>query len=91
MERALLSERKYQKRKVFGGGYFSARLWMPGETEALVAYLSEELAEKLPMYRRFRARAAVEVFPRKDQYESREEALKVIALGVVTKVSRPAR
>jgi hypothetical protein len=91
MERVLLSERQYQKRKVLGAVYLRALLWMKGESEAFVAYLPEDLSGKLPMYRRFGARVAVEVHPKKDQYERGEEALRAVALGVVTKKTRRAR
>jgi hypothetical protein len=86
MERVLLSERQYQKRKVLGGVYLRVLVWLPGEKDALIGYLPQDVAEKLPAYRRFRARVAVEVHPRKDQYEGRDEALRVVALGAVTKV-----
>lgn len=88
MERVLLSERQYQKRKVFGGVYLRVLVWLPGEKDALIGYLPQDVAEKLPAYRRFGARVVVEVHPKKDQYEVREEALRVVALGVVTRVGR---
>lgn len=86
MERVLLSDRQYQKRKVFGGPYLRVLVWLPGEKDAVVGYLPQDVAEMLPAYRRFGARAVVAVHPRNDQYEGCKQALNVAALAVVTKL-----
>lgn len=83
IERALLPERKYQKRKVFGGTYLRCWLWMPGEKDALVVYLAEEAGERLPMYKRFGVKVVAEVHPRKDQWEARGEALRGVGVSKI--------
>ena len=88
MERALLTGRHYQKREVFGGACLRALLWLAGEKDAQIGYLPAELAKKLPMYRRFRARVVVEVHPAQDQYEVRAQALRAVAIGRVGGVGR---
>lgn len=80
-ERALLSGRHYQKREVLGGTFLRAFIWMPGDKDALLAYLPEDLAKKLPMYRRFKARVVADVHPQQDQYEVRALGLRVLAVG----------
>lgn len=81
MERVLLSERHYQKRKVFGGRFVRCLVWLPGEPHAVVGYLPEEVGTKLPMWRRFRARLIVEVWPGQDQYEASPTAVRGFAIA----------
>jgi hypothetical protein len=89
-ERALLGGRHYQKRDVLGGTYLRLLMRMSNDSPPLIAYAPEELGKKLPMFRRFRARIIGELHPWQDQYETRRESLRVIAMGTVTYVDRNA-
>ena len=84
VERALLTGRHYQRRDVLGGPYFRAFLRVPGDREVLVTYLPDAVHKKVPMHRRFTARAIVEVHPQQDPYETRPLALRVLALARTT-------
>ena len=89
VERVLLLGRHYQKRMVFGGAFVRCFFWLPDEALALVAYLPADVATKLPMWRRFRARVMAEVHPAQDQYEEATRAFKIVAVGrVVTRASQ---
>jgi hypothetical protein len=46
-------------------------------------YIPEDIAKKLPLFQRFRARVIVELYFQEDQYEAHPAALKVLALGRV--------
>lgn len=81
VERALLTGRHYQKRRLLGGVFLRAFLWIPGEKDGLLAYVPEDLAGKLPMYRRFAVRVIADMHPQVDQYETRPLALRVLAVG----------
>lgn len=83
IERGLLANRSYQKREVFGGTYLRCLLWLPSEKAPLIAYIPADLAKKLPMWKRFRARIIAEVHPAQDQYETVARAVKVMAIGRV--------
>jgi len=87
-ERALLGGRHYQKRDVLGGTYLRLLLRMSTEGPPLVAYAPEDIAKKLPMFRRFRARIIGELHPWQDQYEARRESLRALAIGTVTYLDR---
>jgi hypothetical protein len=89
-ERALLAGRHYQKRAVLGGTYLRVLVRLSNDGAPLIAYAPEELGKKLPMFRRFRARIIGELHPWQDQYETRRESLRVIALGTVTYMDRNA-
>ncbi len=89
-ERALLGGRHYQKRDVLGGTYIRLLLRMSNEGPPLVAYAPEDIARKLPMFRRFRARIIGELHPWQDQYEARRESLRALAIGTVTYLDRNA-
>ncbi len=89
-ERALLGGRHYQKRDVLGGTYIRLLLRMSAEAPPLVAYAPEEIARKLPMFRKFRARIIGELHPWQDQYEARRESLRALAIGTVTYLDRNA-
>lgn len=84
--RALLSSRRYQKRLLFGGTHLRFRLWPPEAEDAVpqVGYFPEELAEKLPMFRRFQARVLVTVNVAEDESEKQRYALRALALARVT-------
>jgi hypothetical protein len=82
-ERALLDQRHYQRRTVFGGTYLRALLQVPAGPSGVPVYLKEELSTRLPSYQRFKARMIVEVHLSADQFESHPAALRVVALGRV--------
>ncbi len=84
VEQALLMGRCYQKRRLFGGVLLRAHLWVAGEKDAMLAYVPEDLAGNLPMFRRFQVRVVADVHPQVDQYEMRPLALRVLIAGRVT-------
>jgi hypothetical protein len=81
-ERVLLAQRRFQKRAVFGETCVRALLG------AVPAYLPDALAQRLPLYTRFRARILAEAHLAQDQYETHPTALKVIALARVMPLRR---
>ncbi|WP_438002368.1 DUF2169 domain-containing protein [Sorangium sp. So ce185] len=83
-ERALLEQRSYQRRKIFGGKHVRALLQPAGSQELVPAYLPEDLADALPMYARFKARLIAELQGQADQHESHPAALRVLALARTT-------
>lgn len=83
IERGLLTNRSYQKRDVFGGTHLRCLICLPGEKVPIVGYLPADVAKKLPMWKRFRARLIVEVHAAQDQYESAPRAVMVLALARV--------
>ncbi|WP_437638678.1 DUF2169 family type VI secretion system accessory protein [Sorangium sp. So ce854] len=83
-ERALLEQRSYQRRKIFGGKHVRALLQPAGSQELVPAYLPEDLADALPMYARFKARLIAELQVQADQHESHPAALRVLALARAT-------
>ncbi|HSN97251.1 MAG TPA: DUF2169 domain-containing protein [Candidatus Nanopelagicales bacterium] len=87
-ERALLEGRCYQRRKLLGGKQLRALAQTAGSQPLLPAYLPDELADKLPVYQRFKARAIVEVHPQVDQYEAQPLCLRVLALARVAPAMR---
>jgi len=82
-ERALLEQRHYQRRKVFGGKHLRCLLIPGGSKEPIPTYLPEALSEELPMYAHFRVRVITEVRMAEDQYETHATALRVIGVGRV--------
>lgn len=81
VEKILLQARRYQKRTLFGEPRLRALLSLSSGAAAVPTYLPEALAPKLPLFRRFKARAIVEIRPQEDQYESHADALLLLALG----------
>jgi hypothetical protein len=80
-ERILLEGRRYQKKTIRGERRIRTLL-TPTEGNAPVpTYLPEAASAALPIFRRFKVRAVVEVRPQEDQYESHRDALVVLALG----------
>ncbi|XXT21219.1 DUF2169 domain-containing protein [Sorangium sp. So ce429] len=82
--RALLEQRSYQRRKVFGGPHVRALLQPAGSQELVPTYLPEALAELLPLYARFKARLLAELQVQVDQHETHPAALRVLALARAT-------
>lgn len=86
IERALLEGRQYQKRQVLGMNAIRALMHTTtGSSNVRPApiYIPEDIAKKLPLYQRFRARVIVELYFQEDQYESHPAALKALAIGRV--------
>lgn len=81
VERMLLEERHYQKRKVMGQPWLRGVLSAAGGEVVAVAYLPVSLADDLPMFRRFEVRVVGELKMRVDQYEACQRALRVMALA----------
>lgn len=84
MERTLLEGRHYQKRQVLGMNAIRALMHTTtGQSSVKPApvYIPEEIAKKLPLYQRFRARIIVELYFQEDQYEAHPAALKALAIG----------
>ncbi len=54
-ERALLEQRRYQKRMFHGEPHLRALLHGPGDKGPSLVYLPEAVADKLPLYQRFGA------------------------------------
>ncbi|WP_441289593.1 DUF2169 domain-containing protein [Sorangium sp. KYC3313] len=80
-ERVLLERRCYQQRAVFGAVHLRALLQVDGSSRPVPAYLPEDLAKKLPMQARFRAKLIATLELQEDQYEMHPAALRVTALG----------
>jgi hypothetical protein len=85
VERALLEGRHYQRRQVLGMNAVRSLLSSGAGSGARPApvYLPDDLARKLPLFQRFRARLIVELYLQEDQYEPHPAALKALALGRV--------
>lgn len=89
-ERALLEQRHYQRRKVFGGKHLRCLLVLSGSKDPIPTYLPDALSEELPMYAHFRVRLVAEVRMAEDQYETHAAALKVVAVGRVVERGKRA-
>jgi hypothetical protein len=86
IERALVEGRHYQKRQVLGMDAIRALMHTTtGSSNVRPApvYIPDDIAKKLPLYQRFRARIIVELYFQEDQYESHPAALKALAIGRV--------
>ncbi|HVK69508.1 MAG TPA: DUF2169 domain-containing protein [Polyangium sp.] len=85
IERALIEGRHYQKRPVLGMTAIRAHLHTSTGTGARPApvYLPEDIAKKLPLFQKFRARLLVELYFQEDQFEPHPAALKALAIGRV--------
>jgi hypothetical protein len=88
-EHALLSGRHHQKRSLFGAPHARV-LFHLDAPEPIPTYLGEALAQKLPLARRFRARALAEVHHALDQHETHPAALRPIALALLIAPPRRA-
>ncbi|MFT3775578.1 MAG: DUF2169 domain-containing protein [Minicystis sp.] len=81
-ERALLDQRRYQERLVFGGRCITALLFAAGDDSLGVpAYLPDAMAARLPLYRRFAARIIAEAHLAQDEREASPVALRVVAIA----------
>ncbi|MDI1446202.1 DUF2169 domain-containing protein [Polyangium sp. 6x1] len=90
IERALVEGRHYQRRQVLGMNAIRAYLHTTTGTGARPApvYIPEDLAKKLPLFQKFRARLLVELYFQEDQYEPHPAALKALAIGRVQSSDR---
>jgi hypothetical protein len=101
-ERALVEQRQYQRRSVFGGKRLRALLRVdgadpgppklgrqPAPSSTLVpTYLPEDVADALPMFPRFRVRLIAELRLAADRYEAHPAALRALALARVASNGR---
>ncbi len=87
-ERILLAERHFQRRTVFGSPHLRALFVATNGAPALVVYLPEALASKLPMYQRLRVRMLVEVNLPQDQFEPAPLSLRCVAFARLTAPTR---
>ena len=89
VERNLIENRSYAKRRVFGGSHVRAILKVE-DGEAPV-YLPDAVTERLPLMASFRARLVAEAHPRVDAIEPAPVALLALALARATDERRPER
>lgn len=82
VQRILIEERHYQRRKLFGGPHIGGLLHF-GSGSPLPTYLPEELAEKLPLFPKFRVRAIAEPHAQQDPADGETLTLRLLALGRV--------
>ena len=90
-ERALLEQRRYQKRVFRGETHLRALLQAPGEKASSLVYLPEAVADKLPLFARFNARIIAEAHLSVDQYEAFPHGLEAVALARELPVQAPRR
>ncbi|MEO5726377.1 MAG: hypothetical protein ABI134_22070, partial [Byssovorax sp.] len=88
-ERMLLERRQYAKRELLDGTWIRAGVTLDGVV--VPTYLPDALSKRLPLYRRFGARAIVEALPQQDQYETSPLALRVVALARTLPGPKPPR
>jgi len=86
IERVLLEERRYQMRKVFGGTSIRSLVTVTGDSEPIPAYVPEDVGPQLPLLTEMRFRAIAEAHMRQDRDEKRKIALRVLALGRVSRL-----
>lgn len=80
-ERALLSQRHFQKRTILGKNRLRCLMTPAQGGSPIPVYLPESLATQLPMFQRFRATIAAETQGQQDQYETHPIALVALALA----------
>jgi hypothetical protein len=93
-ERALIEGRHYQKRQVLGMNAIRALMHTTtgnSSVKPAPVYIPEDIAKKLPLYHRFRARLIVELYFQEDQYESHPAALKALAIGRIQQYPEPKK
>lgn len=93
-ERALIEGRHYQKRQVLGMNAIRALMHTTtgnSNVKPAPVYIPEDIAKKLPLYQRFRARLIVELYFQEDQYESHPAALKALAIGRIQQYPEPKK
>ncbi len=90
-ERALLEQRRYQRREVLDATWIRAVLTVHAGDLPVPTYLPIALEKRLPLFKSFAARAVVEAIPQQDQYESHPLALRVVSLARVIRRNPLAR
>lgn len=94
VERALLEQRAYQRRSVLGGKRLRALFHFASPPQGVTpppVYLPVDVAEKLPMYSRFKTRVIARVHLPLDQYEQSAWAIEALALArLVATPRRPS-
>jgi hypothetical protein len=95
IERALIEDRAFSRRKVFGHRFVRGLLhpWSRSSSSSATAgavpvYVPDDGAQALPLMSRVPMRLIVEVRPTQDAVESHPLALRVVALGRVFEPSR---
>ncbi len=83
IEEALLLGRRYQTWRTLGGTHLRCLLWTQKETQPFAVYLSNEAAQKLPLFKRFRVRLLAEVHPAQHRSEAPGKTLRVVAIARV--------
>jgi hypothetical protein len=90
-ERALLEQRRYQKRVFHGEPHLRALIQGPSDKASSLVYLPEAVTERLPLFARFGARIIAEAHLSLDQYEPHPHALEALALARELPVAAPRR
>jgi hypothetical protein len=90
-ERRLLEQRHYQRRTLLGQRWIRCTLTPIGASLPIPTYLPDELATRLPMFTRMKARLLVELHLQQDQYEAHPHALRAVALARVAPAGRAKR
>jgi len=88
-ERALLEQRRYQKRELLDDTWIRALLASDAFDAPVPTYLPSTIARRIPLFKRFSARLLVEVLPQQDQYEVHPIALRAAALARAAAAPRP--
>jgi hypothetical protein len=91
IDRALLEQRRYQKRVFEGDPHLRAMLQGPADKAPMLTYLPEDLAAKIPLFQRFPARLVAAAHLSTDQFESHPFALEVVALARQIPPTAPRR
>lgn len=81
VQRALLEQRAYKKRSVFGSQHVRVDLLLARSDKPLAAYVDAAVAEKLPLLPSLSVLALGELRPREDAGEPNPEAFAILALG----------
>lgn len=77
-------------RPVFGDDFIRALLVPSAAKTKIPCYIPVGLKKELPMFKSLPARILAEAHVAQDQFESNEYALKVVAVGRVVQLNRPA-
>lgn len=86
--RGLAEQRKYQKRKIFGGTYLRGLLHFEDQKRPVPVYLPATLEEELPLLPRFPVSALVEVHLPVDPMDEQAIALKAVAIARRVELAR---
>lgn len=88
VERALLEQRLYQRRSLFGGPHVRALLSSATAPVPVAVYLGEAAAARLPLFQRFRARLIGAAHPAVDQFEPAPTSIRAAALARIVVLER---